>query len=242
VGVIVGVLRGLLLGALAFLLLTVGLVVALRWIDPPTSAFMVEARLSAWLDPDPHPFVLHQSWRDLAAISPQAAVAVVASEDQQFPRHHGFDVTQIRKAMAEAEEGGRSRGASTITQQTAKNLFLWSGHSYARKALEAWFTVLMEAFWPKRRILEVYLNVIELGRGIYGVEAASRLFFGHAARSLSASEAALLAAVLPNPIRLHADRPSRYVEGRREAILGQMRALGGTSYLRGILPWQRGLD
>lgn len=234
-GLLGRLLRGLLTGALVFIAATAGTVVALRWINPPTTAFMIAARVSAWLDPDPHPFVLHQSWRDLDAISPQAAIAVVASEDQQFPLHHGFDVAQIRKAMTEAGRGRRSRGASTITQQTAKNLFLWSGHSYVRKALEAWFTTLMEALWPKHRILEVYLNVIELGRGIYGVQAASRTYFGHDARSLTAGESALLAAVLPNPVRMHADRPSRYVQERREAILAQMRALGGPAYLRGIL-------
>ena len=232
---LVRVLRWVLVAGLAFILFSAGSILALRWIDPPTSAFMVAARVHSWFDADPQPFHLQQSWRSLAAISPQAALAVVASEDQQFPMHRGFDVGQIRKAMAEAERGSRARGASTISQQTAKNLFLWSGHSYVRKALEAWCTVLMEAFWPKRRILEVYLNVIELGRGVYGVQAASQLYFRHDARTLSASEAALLAAVLPNPIRLRADRPSRYVQGRREEIQGQMRALGGPTYLRGIL-------
>lgn len=232
---IVRVLRWALVAGLAFVLLSAGLILALRWINPPTTAFMVAARVHSWFDPDPNPYHAQQSWRSLAAISPQAAIAVVASEDQQFPMHRGFDVGQIRKALAEAERGRRARGASTITQQTAKNLFLWSGHSYVRKALEAWCTVLMEAFWPKRRILEVYLNVIELGRGVYGVQAASQLYFRHDARSLSASEAALLAAVLPNPIRLRADRPSRYVLGRREQIQAQARALGGPAYLHGIL-------
>ena len=232
---LVRVLRWVLVAGLAFVLFSAGSILALRWIDPPTSAFMLAARIHSWFDADPQPFRVQQSWRSLAAISPQAALAVVASEDQQFPMHRGFDVGQIRKAMAEAERGSRARGASTISQQTAKNLFLWSGHSYMRKALEAWCTVLMEAFWPKRRILEVYLNVIELGRGVYGVQAASQLYFRHDARTLSASEAALLAAVLPNPIRLRADRPSRYVQGRREEIQGQMRALGGSAYLRGIL-------
>ena len=229
------VLRWVLLGALACVLASAGIVLALRWIDPPTSAFMIAARIHSWTDDDPQPYRLQHSWRDLAAISPQAAIAVVASEDQQFPMHRGFDVAQIRKAMTEAERGRRARGASTISQQTAKNLFLWSGHSYLRKGLEAWLTVLMEAFLPKRRILEIYLNLIELGRGIYGVQAASRAYFGHDAKSLNASEAALLAAVLPSPVRLRADRPSRYVQGRREEILAQMRGLGGPAYLRGIL-------
>lgn len=214
------------------------LVLALRWIDPPTSAFMIEARYEAWStrqEKGAKPFVLRQSWRDLRDISPQLAIAVVASEDQLFPKHKGFDVVQIRKAMAEAEQGGRARGASTISQQTAKNLFLWSGHSWFRKGLEVWFTVLIETCWSKRRILEVYLNVIELGRGIYGAQAASKQFFGHDARTLSATEAAQLAAVLPAPKRMNAGKPGAYVQGRREEIQVQMRQLGGPGYLRGIL-------
>ena len=214
------------------------LVIALRWIDPPTSAFMLQARYDAWAardDKGTKPFVLRQDWRDLHDISPQLAIAVVASEDQLFPKHKGFDVVQIRKAMAEAEQGGRARGASTISQQTAKNLFLWSGHSWFRKGLEVWFTVLIETCWSKRRILEVYLNVIELGRGIYGAQAASRQFFSHDARTLSAAESAQLAAVLPNPKRLNAAKPGGYVQGRREEIQVQMRQLGGPGYLRGIL-------
>lgn len=221
---------------LALLLLPAVLVLTLRYLNPPTSAFMLEARIASWVDADARPFRLHHDWRDIAAISPQAAVAVVASEDQRFPFHSGFDVGQIRKAMQEAERGRRARGASTITQQVAKNLFLWSGHSFVRKGLEAWFTVLLEALWPKQRIIEVYLNSAQFGYGIYGVQAAARDFFHKDARSLTESEAALLAAVLPNPVRLRADRPSRYVRGRQQDIQQQMRALGGPRYLQGILP------
>lgn len=227
-------LRALLCVAAGCILLTAAPVLALRWLNPPTSAFMLTARVQAWFDTDPRPFVIRQDWRNLAAISPQAALAVVASEDQQFPMHRGFDVAQIRRALAEAEDGGRARGASTITQQTAKNLFLWSGHSWLRKGLEAWFTVLMEAFLTKHRILEIYLNIIELGRGVYGVQAAAQLYFGHDARALGAGEAALLAAVLPSPRQMHVDRPGRYVQQRRAEILAQMHALG-SSWLRGIL-------
>lgn len=232
------VLRVLCLAVLLAVAGSVLAVIALRWIDPPTSAFMLEARYDAWAERNEkgaRPFVLRQDWRDLQDISPQLAIAVVASEDQLFPKHKGFDVVQIRKAMAEAEQGGRARGASTISQQTAKNLFLWSGHSWFRKGLEAWFTVLIETCWTKRRILEVYLNLIELGRGVYGAQAASRQYFGHDARTLSAGEAAQLAAVLPAPKRLNAGRPGAYVQGRREAIQVQMRQLGGPGYLRGIL-------
>ena len=228
-------LKTLLLAAVGLVVLSVLLVLGLRWIDPPTSAFMLEARYEAWATHDPHPFVLRQTWRDLPRISPQAAIAVVASEDQLFPKHSGFDVVQIRRALEEADRGGRARGASTISQQTAKNLFLWSGHSWLRKGLEAWFTVLIEQSWPKRRILEVYLNLIELGRGIYGVEAAAKQFFGHDASRLTAPEAATLAAVLPNPRRMSAARPGSYVQQRREEIQAQMRLLGGPAYLKGIL-------
>ncbi|MEN9705383.1 MAG: hypothetical protein RLZZ393_1262 [Pseudomonadota bacterium] len=232
------VLRILSLAALLAVAASVLLVVALRWIDPPTSAFMLEARYQAWASRNENgskPFVLRQSWRDMRDISPQLAIAVVASEDQLFPNHKGFDVAQIRKAMAEAEQGGRARGASTISQQTAKNLFLWSGHSWFRKGLEVWFTVLIETCWTKHRILEVYVNVIELGRGVYGAQAASKLYFGHDARTLSAAEAAQLAAVLPNPKHLNAAKPGPYVQSRREEIQVQMRQLGGPGYLRGIL-------
>ncbi len=214
---------------------SVVMALALRFIDPPTSAFMIAARVGSWVDDQPGTLAIRQQWRDLDAISAQAGLAVVASEDQQFPEHAGFDVEQIRKAMRDAERGRRVRGASTISQQVAKNLFLWSGRSLVRKGLEAWFTVLIEALWPKRRILEVYLNCAQFGRGLYGVQAASQQFFRHDASRLTASEAALLAAVLPNPVRLRADRPSAYVQRRRAQIMRQMQQLGGPPYLREVL-------
>jgi monofunctional glycosyltransferase len=158
----------------------------------------------------------------------------VASEDQRFPTHRGFDMDQIRKAMDEAQRGRRARGASTISQQVAKNLFLWNGHSWVRKGLEAWFTVLIETLWPKRRILEVYLNSAEFGYGIYGAEAAAQAFFHKPAARLTRDEAARLAAVLPNPVRMRAERPSQYVQRRQREIATQMAALGGTSYLEGL--------
>jgi monofunctional glycosyltransferase len=161
-------------------------------------------------------------------------LAVIASEDQLFPFHNGFDLSSIREAVRASERGKRLRGASTISQQVAKNLFLWSGHSFFRKGLEAWFTVLIETMWPKERILEVYLNIIQLGKGLYGVEAASQRYFDEPAARLSSSEGALLAAVLPNPIRMRVDKPSRYVLSQRDRILGQMRDLGGESYLRAV--------
>jgi monofunctional biosynthetic peptidoglycan transglycosylase len=161
------------------------------------------------------------------AIAPAAPLAVIAAEDQRFPTHYGFDLGAIRDALRARPE--QPRGASTITQQAARNLFLWSGRSWPRKILEAYASLLLEACWPKRRILEVYLNVAEFGDGVYGVEAASRRFFGHGAARLTRREAALLAAVLPNPKVLNAARPSPFVLVRARRIETQMARLGPTS-------------
>jgi monofunctional biosynthetic peptidoglycan transglycosylase len=211
------------LAVLALIVLTALPVVVMRWLDPPTSAFMLRAQKP-----------LRYQWVDMPRISPHAAVAVIAAEDQQFPFHDGFDLKSIREAVRENANRRRPRGASTITQQVAKNLFLWNGASYVRKGLEAWFTVLIETLWPKQRILEVYLNIAEFGRGVYGVEAASRQFFRKRAVSLTPYEAATLAAVLPNPRRMRADRPSPYVAERRDWIMSQMRGLGGRAYLERV--------
>jgi monofunctional biosynthetic peptidoglycan transglycosylase len=216
------ILRGLLLAAAAWAAVTVAVVVAFRWIDPPFTMFMASDRIGA---------LLSREKGDWPQISKHAAVAVIASEDQQFPFHRGFDFKQIDKALADRERGRRVRGASTISQQVAKNIFLWRGQSWFRKGLEAGITVLIEACWSKQRILEVYLNVAEFGRGTYGVQAASQRFFGKDAKKLTRSEAALLAAVLPAPTRFRVDAPSRYVKKRQAWILRQMGALGGTSYL-----------
>ena len=225
-------LRYVLGAAFAALLLSVLAVLAMRWVDPWSSAFMLDARVDAWFDDDKRPFQLRQSWRDYRYISRELALAVVDAEDQRFPDHNGFDFRQIQKAMDDAEAGRRARGASTISQQVAKNLFLWSGRSWTRKALEAWFTVLIEALWPKQRVLEVYLNIAEFGRGIYGAEAAAQAFFRKPAARLTRAEAARLAAMLPNPKQRRADAPSRYVLRRQQEIEIQMAALGGTYYLR----------
>jgi len=224
-------LRRALLTALSLVLLSVVMVGALRFIDPFSSGFMLQARVNAWRDADARPFVLRQQWRDYARISPQLALAVVAAEDQRFTVHHGFDFRQIRQALREAESGGRMRGASTISQQVAKNLFLWNGRSWVRKGLEAWFTVLIELLWPKQRILEVYLNLAEFGPGVYGAEAAAKTFFRKEAAGLTRAEAARLAAVLPNPKRLSAASPGPYVVRRQGEIQRQMAALGGTAWL-----------
>jgi len=191
---------------------------------------MVEAQAQAWWRHDAD-YVSRHRWVDLQQISPNLALAVVASEDQKFPGHRGFDVEAIERAYALNQHSHKIRGGSTISQQVAKNLFLWSGRSYFRKALEACFTVLIEGLWPKRRILEVYLNTAEFGYGIYGAEAASERFFHIPASRLTRSDAAVLAAVLPNPERYSAAAPSRYVQQRRDWILGQMQALGGPEML-----------
>ena len=205
-------------------------VVALRWIDPPTTAFMLRDRLDAFLNAE-RGYGFRNEWRDWSAISKHAAVAVIAAEDQTFPLHDGFDFKQIDKALSDRQRGQRMRGASTITQQVAKNLFLWPGQSWFRKSLEAGLTVLIELAWSKQRILEIYLNIAEFGRGTWGVEAASQRYFGKTAARLTRDEAALLAAVLPSPLRLRADAPSAYLRRRQEWILRQMTAVGGPGVL-----------
>jgi monofunctional biosynthetic peptidoglycan transglycosylase len=206
-------------------------IAAMRWIDPPTTAFVMHARIDGWRQA--RSVVIRRTWIDWDAISPSAKLAVVASEDQRFPDHPGFDVEQIRASIDDARDGRRLRGASTISQQVAKNLFLWNGHDWVRKGLEAYLTVVIELVWPKQRILEVYLNIAELGAGIYGVEAAAQTYYHKPAARLTDAESALLAAVLPNPKRLRVDAPSAYVRSRQAWILTQMRRLG-PGYLQNL--------
>jgi monofunctional biosynthetic peptidoglycan transglycosylase len=201
------------------------LVVPWRWLPPPTSAFMLRERITGGSP------AVHQRWVPYDSISRNLALAVVAAEDQKFPAHHGFDVDAIARAAQEKRK--RPRGASTISQQLAKNLYLWPGRSFVRKGLEAWFTVWLEQTWPKRRILEVYLNVAEFGPGIYGAGAASERMFGKPASQLTLYEAALLTAVLPSPKRMSAANPSPYVRERAEEIERIARGLG-THYVAGI--------
>jgi monofunctional biosynthetic peptidoglycan transglycosylase len=215
---------------LAFLFVLFAAVLALRWINPFTSAFMLEARAQALLEHDAT-YRTRYRWVDLEDISPQSAIAVIAAEDQQFPFHAGFDFKSIRAAVRAHERGSKLRGASTLTQQVAKNLFLWPGRSFVRKGIEAALTVMIEALWPKERILEIYLNIVQFGRGVYGVQAASLYYFHKPAARLNRADSALLAAVLPNPQRLRVDAPSPYVRAQRDWILGQMKNLGGPAYL-----------
>jgi monofunctional biosynthetic peptidoglycan transglycosylase len=196
----------------------------------PFSAVMVERQLGAWFSGN-FSYVAHSDWTSMDDISPWMPLAVMASEDQKFPTHWGFDVQAIQSVL-DNEEGGRIRGASTLSQQTAKNVFLWDGRSWVRKGLEAGLTVGIETVWTKRRILTVYLNVAEFGDGVFGVEEASQHYFHKPASRLTMSEAALLAAVLPNPIRFKADAPSGYIRQRQQWILRQMKQLGGEGFLR----------
>lgn len=197
----------------------------------PFSAVMVERQLSAWLTGD-FDYVAHSDWVSMDQISPWMPLAVMAAEDQKFPEHWGFDMDAISSALDHNERSGRIRGASTLSQQTAKNMFLWDGRSWLRKGLEAGLTVGIEVVWTKRRILTVYLNVAEFGDGVFGVEAASQRYFHKPASKLTQSEAALLAAVLPNPLRFKAAAPSSYVHQRQQWIMRQMRQLGGEGFLR----------
>jgi monofunctional biosynthetic peptidoglycan transglycosylase len=201
-------------------------VLALRWIAPPFTAVMLEQSMPlARID---------YRWVDADAIASDAARAAMASEDQRFLEHHGIDFVSLDRALEDYRDGDELRGASTITQQVAKNVFLWQGRSLVRKILEAYFTLLIELVWSKQHILEMYLNVAEFGPGVFGVEAAAQRFFGVPASRLSASQAALLAAVLPNPRRLSAARPSDYVRSRQAWILTQMRLLESRGHYRGL--------
>lgn len=205
------------------LLLSMLLTLPLRWFDPPTTAFMLQ-------DDSGRIPVMYQ-WQDWAMLGDAAALAVVAAEDQRFDQHHGIDFASIRDSLDKAASGGRARGASTITQQTAKNLYLWPGRNLVRKGLEAWLALNLELYLPKKRILEIYLNIIELGPGIYGVPAASRYFYGKPAVAMTDYDAALLAAVLPNPHHLQVDQPTSYLRERQAWILQQMRRLQREQWL-----------
>lgn len=205
-------------------------VLMLRVVDPPTSSVIVQHQFSGWRRDADRPFVYHE-WVPWAQIPKAVALAVVAAEDQRFPEHAGFDFQQMRRAWDDYQAGGRLRGASTLTQQVAKNLFLWQGRSLARKGLEAWFALLIEGLLPKQRILEIYLNIAQFGPDTYGVGAASWRFFSRPVATLDTSEAALLAAVLPNPERYSVMKPSPYVLHRAAWIRRQMEQLGGVRYL-----------
>ncbi len=212
--------------AVCFFVLSIVTVIVYRWVPVPVTPLMLIRCVEQKIDGKK--LMLKKDWEPLENISPNLQLAVVCSEDQNFVRHSGFDFEAIDKAIKYNEHHRKKRGASTISQQTAKNVFLWSGRSWVRKGFEVYFTFLIECLWSKERIMEVYLNVIETGDGIYGAEAASTLFFHKKASNLSKGEAALIAAVLPNPIRFSVAKPSGYVLRRQGWIIHQMALWGGS--------------
>lgn len=210
---------------LSLVIIPVILVVSLRWFDPPISAFMLGDKMTNLES------TINYEWKDWNQISPSAPLAVVAAEDQYFTTHFGFDVSQLKQVLMEYQEGARIQSSTTITQQTAKNLFLWSGQNFLRTGLESWLTLLMETCLNKQRILEIYLNIVEFGQGIYGIEAASQTYFFKPASELSHKESALLAAVLLNPEQYRIDSPSAFIEQRQRWIMQQMKILGQSESL-----------
>lgn len=215
-----------------FLVVTLLPVFVLRFLAPPVTPLMIERRIESWFGEGKYSPTY--DWVSFDKIAPSMSAAVIASEDQNFPQHFGFDWKAIQKAMDHNERSTRTKGASTLTQQTAKNLFLWSRRSWVRKGLEAYFTLLLEVFWNKKRILETYLNIAEFGDGIYGVEAAAQRYFRKPASKLNAQEAALLAAILPSPRRYSVKSPGPYVRDRQQWILRQMEQLGGANMVKTI--------
>ncbi|MGB0845226.1 MAG: monofunctional biosynthetic peptidoglycan transglycosylase [Thiolinea sp.] len=213
-------------------LLIILLLLVFRFAPVTTSSFMIQQQIAARFDDNVAP--VRQQWVDYEEISPHLSLAVVASEDQLFPKHHGIDIASTKQAIRAALKGRNAGGGSTITQQVAKNLFLWSGRSYVRKGLEWGLALLIEVLWDKQRILEVYLNIAQFSERNYGVAAAAQNLLRKKPKKLRRHEAALLAAVLPSPERYSVKKPSRVVKKRQRHILKQMRQLGGASYLAGL--------
>lgn len=211
--------RVTLLGLLSLLVL----LLTLRFLPPPTSSFMLQS-----------PYPVSQQWVGIDQLPAHVALAMVASEDQRFPEHFGVDMVELRNALERFDDGGGLRGASTISQQTAKNLLLWPGRSLVRKGLEATLALSLEVIWGKKRILEVYLNIAEFGKGIYGVEAASQHYFGKSASRLSVNEAARLAVLLPSPRNRDPRQLTPYLRERVAWVEQQMRQLGA-GYLKPLL-------
>ncbi|WP_438971024.1 monofunctional biosynthetic peptidoglycan transglycosylase [Methylophaga sp.] len=221
--------RCLLLLLLASVVLSLLMVVPFRWLNPPLTMVMADR----WLESSDD-FYLHQEWLSWDELPKQAALAIVTSEDQRFPLHQGFDIEAIIKAVKQANKSGQLRGASTISQQVAKNMYLWTGRSWLRKGLEVWFTLLIELTWGKQRILEVYMNIAEWGNGVFGLEAASRYHFNKPASQLSPMQSALLASTLPSPLKYDPARPAQHLVDRARWNLEQQRKLGGVSWLSPI--------
>lgn len=208
-------------------MLSLGWVLLYKYIDPPLTPLMIIKYFGGAGKID-------KEWRDYDEISDSMKMAVIASEDQKFPFHDGFDIESIEEAIDDRMKGDRLRGASTVSQQTAKNVFLWPSRSWLRKGIEAYFTFLIEKIWGKKRILEVYLNVIETGKGTYGVEKAGDVYFGKSAKNLNKAQAALIAVSLPRPGVMSPAKPSNYMKRRAAWVIGQMNNLGGDGYLKNI--------
>ncbi|MBL4707236.1 MAG: monofunctional biosynthetic peptidoglycan transglycosylase [Flavobacteriales bacterium] len=196
-------------------------VLVYKYVNPPISGMM----FYKWMSEEN--YTIKKEWKSLEAITPSLPLAIISAEDQKFLRHNGFDVDAIQKAIQQNKNSGRKRGASTISQQVAKNVFLFPTRSYLRKGLEVYFTSLIELIWGKRRIMEVYVNVVELGEGVYGVEAAAQSYFKKSANQLTKQEAALMATVLPNPLLFRLGKPSAYMVKRKHWVMRQMKNLGG---------------
>ncbi|MCK9534751.1 MAG: monofunctional biosynthetic peptidoglycan transglycosylase [Pseudomonas sp.] len=226
------VLRTVLKTLLALLALSILLALLLRWVNPPFSALMLERQWAATLTGEN--YHSKRSWLAWPALPDNLKMAVIAGEDQQFADHYGFDIAAIRAALAHNQDSESIRGASTLSQQVAKNTFLWSSRSWSRKALEAWFTLWIELFWSKERILEVYLNSAEWGPGIFGAQAAAQYHFQRNAAQLDNQQAYLLAAILPSPLQRSASQPSAATAQRANWIARQVRQLGGNHYLKAL--------
>ncbi|WP_040540088.1 monofunctional biosynthetic peptidoglycan transglycosylase [Pedobacter arcticus] len=209
---------------LYFFAISVFLVLLYKFINPPVTYLMVQRAFER--KADGKSWKIDKEWKDFDELSFNLRKAAIAGEDANFLHHHGFDFEAIQKAFEKNQNGKKLRGGSTISQQTAKNVFLWPGRSYIRKGFEAYFTFLIELLWSKNRILEVYLNVIEMGDGIYGAESACKTYFNKSATGLSKGEAALLIAVLPNPRKWSPASPTNYIYRRQFLILRNMRNLG----------------
>jgi len=222
--------RWILYVVMAFFGSSIFFVLLYTFVNPPITPLMVIRSFQQIFNGEK--VVLKKDWVTIKEISSSLQLAVVASEDNRFLEHHGFDFEAIEKAQVynEKKKGKKMRGASTISQQTAKNVFLWPQRSWIRKGLEAYFTVLIEFIWSKKRIMEVYLNVIETGKGIYGAEMASQIYFNKQASKLQPSESALLAAILPNPLKWNPSKPTRYLYSRQQWILWNMGNIGKLEY------------
>ncbi|MBA4852220.1 monofunctional biosynthetic peptidoglycan transglycosylase [Emticicia sp. BO119] len=211
---------------------TISAVILFKFVPVPFTATMLSRKIEAIADGKDSE--IYYEWKSYDKISKEAPLAIVAAEDQLFPEHYGFDFKSMGNAFQRNMKGKKIRGASTISQQVAKNVFLWQTRSYIRKAIEVYFTALIELIWGKQRILEVYLNVAEMGSMTFGVEEASKRYFGKSAKDLTRDQAARIAAVLPSPIKWSIAKPGPYVVRRTGQIARQMRALGGPAYLSGL--------